>query len=39
MAYKEALEAGRAGVDCLAHFVACPKGESLLDAYSVDVEY
>ncbi|KAH8250984.1 hypothetical protein KR026_002774 [Drosophila bipectinata] len=39
VAYKEALEAGRAGVDCLAQFADCPKGESLLDAYSVDVEY
>ncbi|KAH8385563.1 hypothetical protein KR009_006568 [Drosophila setifemur] len=37
--YKEALEAGKAGIDCFTQFKECPRGESVLDAYSVDVDY
>ncbi|XP_043650153.1 uncharacterized protein LOC122618085 [Drosophila teissieri] len=37
--YTEAFAAGKAGIDCLAHYSDCPRGESVLDAYAVDVEY
>ncbi|XP_016991874.1 uncharacterized protein LOC108053673 [Drosophila rhopaloa] len=39
LAYTEALSAGKAGTDCLSRFSDCPKGESIFDAYSVDVDY
>ncbi|XP_017043028.1 uncharacterized protein LOC108089361 [Drosophila ficusphila] len=37
--YKEAFESGKAGIDCLSHYSNCPKGESVLDAYAVEVDY
>ncbi|XP_017009567.2 uncharacterized protein [Drosophila takahashii] len=39
LAYTEALAAGKAGIDCLSHFSDCPRGESVLDAYAVEVDY
>ncbi|XP_017063349.1 uncharacterized protein LOC108102720 [Drosophila eugracilis] len=38
-AYTEALTAGKAGIDCLSHFQDCPKGESVLDGFAVDLDY
>ncbi|EDV96962.1 uncharacterized protein LOC6558307 [Drosophila grimshawi] len=37
--YREAHAAGLAGVDCLQQFYGCPRGESVLDALAVDVNY
>ncbi|XP_052844358.1 uncharacterized protein LOC128257394 [Drosophila gunungcola] len=39
LAYTEALSAGKAGINCFSHFPDCPRGESILDAYSVDLDY
>ncbi|KAH8260486.1 hypothetical protein KR038_002121 [Drosophila bunnanda] len=39
VAYTDALRTGRAGSDCLDQFPACPRGESVLDAYTVEVDY
>ncbi|KAH8304909.1 hypothetical protein KR018_012645 [Drosophila ironensis] len=38
-AYTEALESGKAGIDCLKRFADCPRGKSVLDAFAVDMEY
>ncbi|EDW19573.2 uncharacterized protein LOC6583429 [Drosophila mojavensis] len=37
--YKEAHAAGLAGVDCLHQFHGCPRGASVLDELTVDVNY
>ncbi|KAH8302474.1 hypothetical protein KR044_007330 [Drosophila immigrans] len=35
--YREAHAAGVAGVDCLRQFHGCPRGDSVLDAFALDV--
>ncbi|XP_034102334.1 uncharacterized protein LOC117566851 [Drosophila albomicans] len=37
--YREAHAAGVAGVDCLRHFPGCPRGDSVLDAFALDVSH
>ncbi|EDW93720.1 uncharacterized protein LOC6533282 [Drosophila yakuba] len=39
VSYTEAFAAGKAGIDCIAHYSDCPRGESVLDAYAVDMDY
>ncbi|ALC44290.1 CG14829 [Drosophila busckii] len=37
--YKEAYAAGSAGVDCLQQFASCPRGQSVLDAFAMEVTH